>query len=389
MNLKAEKYRSYLIDNVMPFWLNYGLDKENGGFFTCLDRKGELFSEDKSVWFQGRGTWIFSKLYNDVEKNPAYLQAAKLGYDFLKKCFDSDGRMFFIVTKDARPIQKRRYYFSETFAAIACAEYYTASGDEEALQLSRKVFDLLLYLYKNPSALKPKFNPETVKMKGLAAPMILLSTAQVLRTHDKEFEGKYDDFISGLMEEILNGGYFRHGHLFENAPPDGGPKGRLINPGHAIEASWFLAIEANRRNDEQALKKALEILDASLNIGWDREYGGLFSFVDYEGRPPEQLEWDMKLWWPHTEAMIATALAWRITKEEKYKIWFEKIEDYSFDKFSDTQYGEWYGYLHRDGSVSNTLKGNLFKGPYHLPRALILLTDILGREDMGQGYFPL
>jgi N-acylglucosamine 2-epimerase len=387
-------YKEYLLDIVAPFWLKNGVDKEYGGFLTCVEQNGDLFSEDKSVWFQGRGTWIFAKLYNTVKADPEYLSAAKSGYEFLKKCYDKDGRMFFIVTRDAKPIQKRRYYFSETFAAIACAEYYTASGDNAALELSRKTFDIIEKLYRNTSMTVHKYYIENLNIKSLAVPMILLSTAQVLRSHDKERELFYDNFITEMLNEILTGGYLNEDKkaLFEFTSIDNtsikGPKGRLVNPGHSIEAAWFIAIEALRRDNNSMLKKAFDIIDWSLELGWDKQFGGLFSFVDVEGRPAEQLEWDMKLWWPHTEALYALALAWKITKDEKYKEWFDKFNDYSFSKFNDPTFGEWFGYLHRDGSVSNTLKGNIFKGPYHLPRALILISDLLKQNDL-ENYFPL
>jgi len=394
MKVKAEQYRSYLTDDVIPFWLKYGIDNEQSGFLTCVDRDGSLFSEDKSVWFQGRGTWVFSKMYNCIEKKQEYLQAAKSGYDFLKKCYDTDGRMFFTVTRDGKPIQKRRYYFSETFAAIACAEYYAASGDDEALELSRTTFDLIEKLYRKPELSPPKYNTDNLRIKALSIPMILLSTTQVLRTHDKERADFYNGFITEMLDEILKSGFYNTEKkaLFEfispNDEPLKGPKSRLVNPGHSLEAAWFISIEALRLNDDELMNKALNIIDWSLETGWDNEYGGVYSFVDIEGKPAEQLEWDMKLWWPHTEALYATALAWKITNKTKYSEWFEKINEYSFTKFSDKEHGEWYGYLHRDGTVSNSLKGNIFKGPFHLPRALILLNDLLECNDI-KGYFPL
>ncbi len=386
-------YKDYLLNNVAPFWLEYGLDKKNGGFLTCVDREGFLFSEDKSVWFQGRGTWVFSKIYNTISANSDYLEAAKSGYEFLKRCYDTDGRMFFIVARDGKPIQKRRYYFSETFAAIASAEYYTASGNKEALEMSRTTFDLIENLYRNPDLSPPKYT-ENLRMKAVAVPMILLSTAQVLRTHDKEREVYYDGFITEMLTEILTGGFYDADKkaLFELVSPDctqlKGAKGRLVNPGHALEAAWFIAIEGLRRNDKNLIAKSLNIMDWSLKLGWDNIHKGLLSFVDIEGKPAEQLEWDMKMWWPHTEALYATALAWRITNDVKYYNWFETLHEYSFSRFADDEHGEWFGYLHRNGTISNTLKGNIFKGPFHLPRTLILLSDLFLRNDL-DGYFPL
>ena len=102
-------YRKQLTEEILPFWLEHALDLENGGIFTCLDREGQIYGSEKSVWFQGRALWTFSKAYNVIEKNPRYIEAAKCIYDFLPKCVDRDGRMFFTVTADGREIQKRRY----------------------------------------------------------------------------------------------------------------------------------------------------------------------------------------------------------------------------------------------------------------------------------------
>lgn len=373
-----EFYKNELLNNCIPYWLKYGVDSTYGGYLTSLDREWKIYNTDKSVWFQGRALWIFSKLYNDVEKRAEWLDAARIGYQFLTKhCFDSDGRMFFQVTRDGRPVQKRRYYFSETFAAISCAEYAKASGSGEALEQARKVYNLAMDLYRHPEKLPPKYYPETVKMKGLAAPMILLSTTQILRGIDDKNTAEYDDIAEGLLKDILSNFYKPECKaLLENVGANGerldSPKGRLVNPGHAIEAAWFIMNEGLYRKDKDVIQKSLNILDWSLDIGWDKEYGGIFSFVDIEGRPTEQLEWDMKLWWPHTEALIALLMAYEYTNDEKYRQQYIMVHNYSFSHFADREYGEWFGYLHRDGSVSNTLKGSLFKGPFHLPRALIL-----------------
>jgi N-acylglucosamine 2-epimerase len=384
----ARFYRSELTENVLPFWLEHGLDHEHGGWLTCVDREGKLYSSDKSVWFQGRGTWTFAAAFRQIEANPKYLQAATTGYRFLKdKCFDKDGRMFFQLTREGLPLQKRRYWFSETFAVVAAAEFYRITGDLDALALARNTWELLLKLYTHPELSPSKYHPTTRPMKGLAGPMILTITAQVLRGADPENSGKYTENIAGFLQEIRRDFLKpKLKALLENVSPDGsllpGPKGRLLNPGHAIEASWFLMAEAKHTGDAELFTEALKILEWSFEKGWDPEFGGLLSFVDLEGRPPEQLEWDMKLWWPHNEALIAFAMAWQATGEQKYHDGFVKVHNYSWSHFADSVHGDWYGYLHRDGSVANTLKGSLFKGPFHLPRCLMVLTTLF--EELAQ-----
>lgn len=365
------------LDQTLNFWYDHGYDHEHGGFYVCLQRNGELFGTDKSVWAQGRGLWVFSKAYNDIKKDPRYLQIAKDAFEFIKNhCYDKDGRMWFTVTDDGRGIQKRRYWFSETFAVVGSVELYKATNDKKYLKLARETYDSVMRLYLNPNLSVPKYNPDVIKDKGLAGPMILMVTSQIMRDIDKENADKYNSNIDIFLNVILN----HHLHpeykaMFENVGMNGeivsGPRGRLVNPGHSIEASWFLMNEALYRNDKEILNKALDILNWSFDIGWDKEYDGLMYFADIEHKPCEVLEWDMKLWWPHNEMLIAFLKAYAITGEEKYLDKYKLVHEYAFSHFKDEKYGEWYGYLHRDGSVANDLKGNIFKGPFHLPRCLM------------------
>jgi len=362
-------YLKHLTRDILPFWINNALDYKNGGIFTQLDEKGNLYGEEKSVWFQGRALYIFSLTYS-YTKDEKYLSAAKVIFDFLPKCSDENLRMAFTVTKDGREIQKRRYYFSETFAAIGCCEYYLASGDERAKELAERYFDVAYDIYCNPNKTTPKFNTETVKLRGLSPSMILLSTAHVLRKINPE---KYDAIAKKMTDDILL--HLTDKGLLENILPNGeienSPTGRIINPGHSLEAAWFLMVQSELTSDKQLFDKAKKIIDISMKLGLND--GGIISFCDCDGKPPVALEWDMKLWWPQCEAMIANKMCYLKTGEQKYLDWYNTIENYVDKHFIDHQNGEWYGYLHYDGTIANTLKGNIFKGPFHIPRMLILL----------------
>jgi N-acylglucosamine 2-epimerase len=157
------------------------------------------------------------------------------------------------------------------------------------------------------------------------------------------------------------------------------PEGRVMNPGHAIETAWFMLEIARRRDDRVLLGRALKVLDGSLARGWDAEYGGLFYFIDVAGLPSPYLEHDMKLWWPHCEALYATLLAHHLTGDEAYADHFQRVHDWTFAHFPDPEHGEWFGYLRRDGSVASTMKGGLWKGPFHIPRAVMLCHQLLER----------
>lgn len=372
----ANIHRDTLLDDVIPFWTRYSVDREYGGFLTLLDRKGEVYGTDKAVWLQGRIGWLFAKLYNDVEARDEWLELSRHAVDFLlKHAFDTDGRMFFLLDRSGRPVRKRRYLFSENFAIIALAEYGKASGHKQYVDRANQVYDLMLRYYRTPGLLEPKDIQETRPSKGHAMPMILLATTAVLR-QASEPRDLYQEVVDDSLAQIF-GHFFQPemDALLETVGPNGEfmdtPEGRTVNPGHAIETSWFVMEEGLARGDLDLAHRALPILDCSLRRGWDPTYGGILYFVDVHDKPCVQYEWDMKLWWPHVEAMIATLHAYRLTGDRKWLDWYEKVHDYAYDRFGDPEFGEWFGYLHRDGSVSHTIKGNIWKGPFHLSRALL------------------
>lgn len=375
MNMKT-----YLTDDILSFWLKNAFDKENGGIFTSIDRDGSVYGTDKSVWFQGRTLWTYSKAYNKIEKNQIYLDAAKSLYEFLPKCTDTDGRMFFSVTKEGAELQKRRYYYSETFAAIGCAEYFKATGDKAVWQTAEKYFDVAYNIYSGKMPTVPKLNPQNAPYKAVAPSMIMLNTAQIMSTCGKNSD-KYIAICKECMSEIMHGGYIKPelGGMLENVNLDGSfadtPSTRVVNPGHSMECAWFLMAAGRKLGCEEAICMGKQIIDITMPLGTDKKHGGFISFADISGKPPLALEWDMKLWWPQCETIIASRLAYSVFGEEKYLENYNTFLDYAMDNFADREHGEWYGYLHYDNTVANPLKGNLFKGPFHLPRMLMILHD--------------
>lgn len=381
-------YRNGLLEDTIPFWTRHALDREYGGFLTFLDADGSVVSTDKPMWVAGRVTWLFAWLYNTVEKRDEWLELARHGMRFLlEHGFDDDGRMFYAVTRDGRPLRKRRYLFTETFGVMGLAEYALASGDEEARRRASDLFRLILHYNNTPGLLEPKGIPATRPLKSHAMPMILLATAQVLRQVDDDplCEQVIDDAIREVLNDFVKPEF---SCLLEAVGPGGEfldePDGREVNPGHAIETSWFIMDEARRRNhDRELIERACQILDWSLEIGWDREYGGIYYFRDCKGRPNPRYEHDMKLWWPHNEAIYATLLAYHLTGERRYADWHKQVHGWAYRHFPDTEHGEWFGYLRRDGSVASTLKGNMWKGPFHLPRMQLNCWKLI--ESMASG----
>lgn len=375
LNQWAYSYKNDVINNIMPFWIKNGLDRKNGGVYTCLDRDGSLMDTTKSVWFQGRFGFIAAYAYNNIEKNPEWLAASKSCIDFIEAhCFDTDGHMFFEVTAEGAPLRKRRYVFSEGFAAIAMAEYALATGEKKYAERALEIFKKTQYFLETPGLLEPKYLP-TQPARGHSITMILINTASRIRQviNDPVLTEQIDTSIAALRK------YFIHPEfkaLLEMVGPDGEfidtCNGRVINPGHCIETAWFIMEEAKSRNwDKDLTQLALQILDWSWEWGWDKEYGGIINFRDCRNLPPQDYSQDMKFWWPQTEAIIATLYAYQATKDEKYLEMHKQISEWTYAHFPDKEYGEWYGYLHRDGTVAQPAKGNIFKGPFHVPRMMI------------------
>lgn len=384
-----DRYREDLVENILPFWLQHGLDRKHGGIYTCVDRDGTLMDTTKSVWFQGRFAFVASFAYNQIEQRPEWLEAARTTIEFIERhCFDTDGRMFFEVTEDGRGLRRRRYVFSESFAAIAFSEYAIASGDKRYAEKAVQLFKDIQRFLTTPGILEPKYTEE-LQAQGHSIVMILINTASRIR------EALPDPVLDAQIAESLDKleRYFLHPEykaLLEMVGPNGefidSLSGRLINPGHCIETAWFILEEAKYRGaDKHLIELGCKILDWSWDWGWDELYGGIINFRDCKGLPCQDYAQDMKFWWPQTEAVIATLYAYQMTGEERYLKMHRQISDWMYAHLPDHEYGEWYGYLHRDGSVAQPAKGNLFKGPFHIPRMMIkgyqLCSELLASEE--------
>ncbi|MBE6776017.1 MAG: N-acylglucosamine 2-epimerase [Ruminococcaceae bacterium] len=397
MNLLEEReWIQKELESVAEFWLNNGMDKVNGGIYTCLDKDGKVFSTDKSVWMQGRCGWIFAYLCHVYGVKEQWLEASKSCLDFLEKyCVNRNAgdRLYFTVTGDGKPLRQRRYCYSEAFYCIANAEYYGITGDREHLERARKAYEMYWNLnhgMADPTGLGAKTEPETRQGRALGIPMILLNVTSVLLRVDPEKSELYNSRADECVQDILK--YHVKpdlGCTLESVDLDGTPRldvteGRVVNPGHDIECSWFLMERAKATNDTALFGKAVEIFDMAFEKGWDKEYEGILYFFDCLGNPPEAYEHDMKLWWPHNEALIASLMIYKETKNEKYLGIFEQILNYCKKTFASAPCGEWYGYLRRDGKPTlPACIGSTFKGPFHVPRCLIMVDKMIEEIERG------
>jgi N-acylglucosamine 2-epimerase len=377
----AEQYKGELLNNVLPFWLENSQDKEFGGYFSCLDQTGKVFDTDKFIWLQGREVWMFAMLYNKVEKRQEWLDCAIQGGEFLKKYgHDGDYNWYFSVTQEGEPLVEPYNIFSYTFASMAFGQLGLATGNKEYEQIAKITFEKILSKVDNPKGKWTKAHPGTRDLKNFALPMILCNLAlEIEHLLDKDFLAKT---IETCIHEVIDVFYRPElGIVIENVTLDGELSdsfdGRLVNPGHAIEAMWFIMDLGERLQRPELIKKATDIALKMVEYGWDETYGGIFYFMDRKGYPTQQLEWDQKLWWVHVETLITLIKGYQLTGSKECLHWFEKVHEYTWSHFKDTEHPEWFGYLNRQGEVLLSLKGGKWKGCFHVPRGMYQCWQVL------------
>lgn len=379
----ANRYKRELLDSVLPFWLNKSIDKEYGGYFSCLDRDGSVYDTDKFIWLQGREVWLFSMLCNKLGKKQEWLDAAIQGAEFLKKYgHNGDYDFYFSLTREGKPLVEPYNIFSNTFACMAFAQLAKATGSEEYAEISRRIFKRILERRGNPKGKWSKAVPGTRPMKDFALPMIICNMALEVEDiiNDPQLLEKT---IDECLHEVLDVFYQPDlGCMLENVSSLDNSRldcfeGREINPGHNLEALWFMMNLGIRRNDEALVNKCVEISLSVIERGWDKEYGGIFYFLDSKGAPQQKLEWDQKLWWVHIESAIAMIKGYQLTGNKKCLEWFEKLDEYMWSRFKDPLHPEWFGYLNRRGEMLLPLKGGKWKGCFHVPRGLFEIWQIL------------
>lgn len=371
-------YLNALREDVLPFWEQHSPDPEYGGYFTCLDRDGSVYDTEKFMWMQWRIVWMVSELYCTLEKRPEWLALAESGYRFLTQHGrDDQGRYYFALNRQGVPTMAPYSVYSECFAAMGCAAYYRASGDPEAREEAGRAYQNYLGRQQRPKGEWTKELQGRAPMQTLGFHMGNANLLTVLS--DCLGEPPDESVIREAVETVLNTFWSpEHKLLFENVRMDGHPDlesmgGRHLIPGHAIETMWMIMESAQRVGRKDWIDRAADIILAELDFAWDAEEGGLYYLMDALHKPHVELSWNMKLWWVHNEALIATWLAYRLTGRDTFATWFKRLHEWTWAHFPDREHGEWFGYLDRYGTPTHTLKGGKWKTLFHLPRMLLTI----------------
>lgn len=377
-----EQYRASLFDDIVPWWEKYSIDRECGGYFCCIERDGRPYSTEKFMWMLGREIWMFSRLFNQHQANPAWLANARHGVDFvLKHGFGENGKMHFRLTREGKPVAKCLSLYSECFVSIGLAEFSKAAGDAALWNKAVEMYERIDARLGQPSDTPLLGYPIDAQFHLHAHDMMRMTNAYVF--NEVQPSARWQADMKKAADSVVN----NHWHpeldaCLENVSMDGKamldlPEGRMVHPGHSIESAWMLLEIAQQRKDEALLNAGVEIILSSLRRGWDEQFGGIKYITNLDHSPCHPLEADMKLWWVHSESLYALLLAWAATGRQDVADWYKKVHEYTFSHFPDTQWGEWYGYLNRDGSPTWTAKATAWKCFFHIPRALFRAYQLL------------
>jgi N-acylglucosamine 2-epimerase len=376
---------NHLLQDVVPFWMKYGLDKENGGLFSCINDEGVIQSRDKFIWSQARGLWTFSALYNRIKTRKEWLDVADGLFQFLKDHGrNSQGYWIFRTDEKGKMLQDAESIVTDAFAILGLVEYAKATDNKEAIDIAIETYHTVCERLSKPGSYSTAPYPTPSGMKAHRERMQFSLAFCELGTLSKNAEiaahglamGRevIDHFTRWEREVLLE--YLN----CDNTAPDT-PEGRAMVPGHGIESCYFQIMNFSGTKDSDYALRACEPIRWALEKGWDKEYGGLFLGIDADGKTPVYWKYaDMKLWWPHAEALAGCLLAYEQCGEQWCLDWYWKLHDWSFSHFPVKDYGEWTQRLDRTGRHKiDTVVALPVKDPFHLQRGLIFAIESLRR----------
>lgn len=419
-------YRDHLERQVLPFWLRHGIDDEQGGFFTCFDNLGErLVSTDKYTWSQGRMLWLLARSVDMARRGLIDLDvdrcrvALREGVRFVSEHLvngepaagGTGAACVYVADRGGtskEPWPGSGYavsIFADCFVALGLAEAARVNGDDRALDRAASLMvGIEARTRRGAAPTEPYPVPEAFSAWNV--PMITLNAAQETA---RALEAAGDPRAGEARRQARESGGFLTARM-RAAPPvppdllpvDEAQRDTLLarhrTPGHVVEAGWFVLREACDGGGPAWVEPACRAITGALELGWDDDYGGLLRYVDVGGGQPrgrptdaryENLvrdTWDAKLWWPHAEALYATALgaARCPTPElaEELRAWHERVRRYAFATFPHGEGWEWVQNRDRAGKPIDAVVALPVKDPFHLARALLLLVELL--QEVGE-----
>lgn len=405
----ARQYEVDLFDDFLPFMDRYVVDRERGGFMTNVDRDGTRHNTIKNTWYCGRGIWVYSFLYNNLDRKQDYLDIAERSVRFILLHAPEGDRLWAPeFTEEGEPIALEgqfiggKYYpvsaevSGDLFIANGLAEFSRAAGDssywdraKEIILKCVRIFDRPDYAPTAPQVYLGKDAPTMPGARIMGVSMLLLNITQQMLTHrddaelravneravdavlTKHYNPEYD-----LLNEVLNHDWTRPDNVYRH----------LVYTGHAIETMWMLLYEAYRRKDRELFRRAETLFRRHVEVAWDRVFGGFFRGL----KDVHANLWILdKPLWTQEEALIGTLFLIEHTGSEWAREWFGRTFDFVQEKYSLRRHGfalydDWPDRLVT--FVRHHTRVEIFHHPRHLMQNLISLRNLLARRGKPSGF---
>ncbi|GMA58416.1 mannobiose 2-epimerase [Alicyclobacillus sacchari] len=381
--------------SILTWWRKHAL-RNDGTFYgrvttDCIPDP----NADLGVILATRILWTFSRaIHTGFEASAENRHIIDSMWNMFKSAFWDQTHLgvFWMVDANQQPVQTRKHIYAQSFAMYACAEYYAATGKQEALLYAQLIYECI-ERYARDSVHGGYFESFSVDWRpmqdqlgisDLAAPKSMNTHLHLLEAYTRlyqvwpnpELRDRLRDLLQVVATRIVNP-QTSHFQLFFDA--DWRPLSDVISYGHDIEGSWLLCEAAEALGDGACIQAtrqlAVQMVDATLAEGLDAD-GGLFN----EGHAGRVID-DDKHWWPQAEAAVGLVNAYQITGNPEYFKQSERVWDFIEQHMSDRQYGEWYWLVDRSGNPDKTKwKVEPWKCPYHNTRACLELWQRLAPE---------
>ena len=404
LDLKARMEKN-LKEGILPFWINYTVDGEKGGFYgRVLDDHTPDKNASKAIVLNTRILWAFSMAY-EVFGDEIYAKLAHRAFEYIRDHFwDKEfGGAYWMLNSDGIVTDVVKRTYGQAFIVYSMAEYYNAFKNEEALEMAMKTFRLMQeraafenggYLDSvsrdweyDPGLMVWGYNPG-------GAPKLLNSHLHMFEATMTLYDATRDEYVKGVLKRFLE---FlidvcvekdSH-HLKAGMDREGRRADHEINYGHDAECCYLMTWSARLIGDEALIKRVdatvLDIMDHVLDEAIDPVNGGMF----YEINTDTGVQNKSKSWWAQSEAITSFFNCYQISGDEKYLDAAIGIWNYTEENVVDPT-GEWYSngknkimdYPWRIKEAAragaNKEKANRSKCPYHNSRACF---EIMKRVD--------
>lgn len=373
-----KEFQGYLFDDFIPFMDNHVVDHQHGGFLCNTDREGNNINTNKRTWYDGRGIWVYSYLYNYIDKNPAYLEIAQNTVELVLKTKSSDNELwpweynqFGVDLNSEEPD-----IYGNLFVAEGLAEYSVAVNDDLYWRLAKDILMQCVSIYDRPDYLyKLQYSPigsvtHAPRVLGHSMIMLRLSTSLLRINEDSEVERVCAKCIQALLQDHYNSEFNLMIEVLNHDYTSMGKEmSQFVYIGHAIESLWMIMDESLRQGNVIFFNEAVDRFKFHVEAAWDDIYGGIFHCLDNV----DENKWltDKVLWAQH-EVLIGLMTIIEYDPDDRWALhWFDKVYNYVLRTFPLSNYGLSLWNIGGDRKVSFEKHGTRIEN-YHHPRFLML-----------------